>query len=224
MPTADALEKAKKKDNTYVLHLGSDKGNNDFTHESAESWYYQYITNGKFIALSSDEEEIVFKSYIPSYGNHVITGESIAYSLDYIQESYQIMLQNELKTNKKLFQVVNKREDSLKNKTLLFPKDWLGKGLSEKKIKKMYNANFEIVSQNVWKDAIINKEAGKAYIIVVPVLEEEEYIYQLYICDTETSFLYGIIETKTVANPEHVNISKSNIGYITKSDIKDIKL
>ncbi len=217
LPVDEALEKAKNDNQLYVLHLGAEKGNS-FTHESVDSWRYEYISNGKHIALSSGDEDILIKSYIPAYGNHVIPEESIVHGLRYIQEVCTLMIEKEIKKSNKAISEFQNNNSNLKEKTLLFPKDWLDNALTEKKIKKMYKGIAEVVSHKEWKNAILKREKNKAYVIVIPIPVEEGYSYQHHICDTETNAFYGVLQPKknTVHDKEHLSKSK----YINKKHIK----
>ncbi len=107
------------------------------------------------------------------------------------------------------------------------PKMFLNEKLTEASIKKYYDSNFKIATQEEWKEAIISRKNDVAYLILVPVPVSGDYIYQHYIVDAETSKIYALLQPKAgiamksgIIGVRDINLSKSNNGYINKKNIK----
>ena len=80
----------------------------------------------------------------------------------------------------------------LKNKTLLFDKEDLDKGLTESTIKKIYPYPFKIVSMQEIEKAILNKEPGIAYVMITASPGAKGNIFIHYITDAEGGKILGM--------------------------------
>jgi len=218
-PLKEALGKAQKNPELYVLYIGS-ATSRSFKHGPPNAKIkYRYISNGKFIGFSNGNKKPILKSFIPTYDN-IVPNESIVHGVSYIQEVFRLMIDKNLKGGMKAIAEFKNQGPDLKNKTLLIPKGWMDTKLSEEQIKKNYTANFKVVSHQDWKNAILNGQKDAAYVILAPIPIGGNYLYQHHICDAETKKFYALIQPKAGVSINGINASKSNTGYINKKNIK----
>lgn len=221
LPLEEAKEKAKKSDNIYVIYLDSyssrsfkkyigSTGNTDY--------YFRNISEGYFIGLSSGKRRPIIYSGIPAFEDK-ITDEVIAHGVNYMQQIFQMMLENKVNATKTL-KIIRKNSVELKDKTLYIPKWWIDEKVSDK-ITQYYKGKYKIVSHFEWAKAILNKEAGIAYSIIIPTPVGGKYLYQHHLCDAETGKIYGVTRPKGAAVEMFgINLSSSNKGYVAKKNLK----
>jgi len=221
LPYEEALKKASENENLFVVYIGSITSRS-FKHSLGDNWDFRFISKGKFVGLSNGRKRPLMRSYIPTY-NHVVTNESITHGLNFMQTLFTSML-NKNEGARAIVKLYKKEAHKLANKTLYIPKDWIHKKLTEEVIAKTYgSSNFKIVDYEVWKDAIINKKEGIAYVILIPYPIQGDYVYQHHIFDSATNQLYAISQPGAAIKMNKINLSKANTGYITKKNIKKYK-
>jgi len=220
LPYKEALEKAKEDDNTYVIFVSSIVSRS-LRHNYTENWDIRLISSGKFVGLSNGKKKPLMRSYIPASDN-VVPGESIAHGLKFMQTLFTSMIE-EQKGAMKVVGLYKQQAKELVNKTLYIPEVWLHKKLTKEIITKEYGSNFKIVSETEWKDAILNKKEGVAYVILIPYPMAGQYMFQHHIFDSETNQLYAISNSRVAVSLNAVNLSKANTGYISKKNIKKYK-
>ncbi len=220
LPLKSALSKASKDESLFVLYLGSTETESFKFGPKGYPVEYRYISKGKFLGFSKGGKRPLMKSFIPSYDN-IIPKESIAQGVKFVQEVFKTMIENNLKNGLKAISEFENNGKDLKNKTLYIPEGWVDSKLTEEQIEKYYGSKFEIVSYQKWKEAILTKKAGIAYVILIPIPVGGQYLYQHQICDAETDTFYAVIQPKAGVSLNGVNMSKSNTGLINKKNIKN---
>lgn len=217
LPLKEAREKAKGDDNTFVLYLdayGTRHGHLD----SGSKTKYIFISEGKYVALSSGKKKPIFRSFIPADRN-AIPKESIKHGVEYIQQILKSMINNK-QSAKKALSAFKKKSSDLKGKTLYIPEFFLGKKMNETKISEIYGSNFELVDYKKWSNAILNKTENVAYVMIIPVPISGQFVYQHHILDSESSKVYAVLQPKAGIAIGGVNLSSSNTGYINKKNVK----
>ncbi|NQY29861.1 MAG: hypothetical protein HRT69_10355 [Flavobacteriaceae bacterium] len=221
LPYKEAIQKAKNDDNTFVIFV-STMTSRGLKHNFDENWDFRLISSGKFVGLSNGSKKPLMRSYIPS-SESLIPSESIAHGINFMQTIITSMIE-EQKGAMKVIGLYKKEAKELANKTLYIPKVWLHKKLTPEIITKEYGStNYKLVSYEEWKDAILNKKDGIAYVILIPVPIAGQYMFQHHIFDSATNQLYAISQSRVAVSLNAVNLSKANTGYITKKNIKKYK-
>jgi len=235
LPFKEAQEKAKQDDNLYVIYV-STMTSRSLKHQAAgtgvgadmsnyypdSKWDFRLVSASKFVGLSNGNRKPLMRSYIPD-SNGYIPAESIAHGINFMQTLFTSMIE-EQKGAMKVIGLYKKEAKELANKTLYIPKVWLHKKLTAEIITKEYGStNYKLVSYEEWKDAILNKQEGIAYVILIPVPLGGQYVFQHHIFDSATKQLYAISQSKVAASFFAQNLSKANTGYISKKNIKKYK-
>ncbi|MCP4177184.1 MAG: hypothetical protein GY756_05395 [bacterium] len=220
LPKKEALKKARNNDNLFVLSIGTTRSKS-MRHGSG-AIKYRYVSSGKHIEISSGSPITNIKNYIPSIGGKemIVTEEFIAYGISSMLYLFRTMEENELKNSSKYKASYKIHSPKLKSKTLYLLDSWVNDKLKKEDIEKIYNAPIEVVTQEKWTNAILSKEEGIAYCIVVPVPGIGQYAYLHYIVDAQTGMVLGIGHPKAAVSFGGVNVSRANTGYINKKNIQ----
>ncbi|MEO1653771.1 MAG: hypothetical protein AAFU64_09510, partial [Bacteroidota bacterium] len=97
---------------------------------------------------------------------------------------------------------------------------WLDLNKKKDDIKELYNFPVEVVNYETWKEAILKKKEGIAYVVVVPVPLGGKYVYLHYLMDAQTGKVFAIVKPKVGLSIGGINLSKKNTGYINKKNLE----
>lgn len=131
------------------------------------------------------------------------------------------------KTCKAEQNVVEKKSDVLKTKTLIIKREDLGKDLSEAEISTLYPYKFEIVKKADFDNYIINEDKSRLCLVIIPFAKmaipmgpivKHSIAYSQYIYDPSNNNQYiGVAPAGLVGfNTVNEKISKSNIETYLK--------
>ncbi|GAA5027793.1 hypothetical protein GCM10011506_15960 [Marivirga lumbricoides] len=222
MPEDDAFDKLKADEVDYVLYLdtkvkaksrGYDRG--DFTH--------YYVNEGMAITLRNGKRTNAAIQYIPPFGDDNEYAEAfINFGLDAFQYQFEIITSKELKSNTNLYAKFNENGNELKEKTLLVLAEWIHKKISIEEVKEIYEGKIEAVPFADWKEAIMEKQEGKAYVVVVPIPLGRSYVYYHYLMDAATGRILGMGQPKVSfgVNIGAYNYSKNNSGFVNEKNLE----
>lgn len=217
MPEKEALAKAKS-DGTYlVIRLGNVVVRRNHTNMST-GITYKTLNYGKSLELN-DGKKTVVSNFIPMYKDDTHGKEIFMFGVSLLQNNLSNMDIKQIGMTK-VNKYYNENASDIKDKVLLIPDGWADEKLSEEIVSSLYPYKAEIVSYEVWSDAINNRKEGKAYVIVVPVPVSDKYVYYHYLMDCEKGSVYTISVTKVAFHAQGVNLSKGNSGYINDKNIK----
>lgn len=217
LPLKEARQKAKANENLYVIHFGSIRSMSP-KRFIGDNYYFKNISSGYYIGLTTGDKKPMMRSYIPIFDNE-FTDEVISHGVTYMQELFNLMIDNEVGALKTL-KVIKDNSTQLKDKILYIPEWWMDSKLTESEIAKQYEGKYKIISHFEWSSAILNKKPGIAYSMIIPVPMGGDYVYQHHICDAETGQIYGITQPKGGAfQLNGMNMSKANKGYVSKKNL-----
>ena len=177
------------------------------------AYEYVSVSAGAALMIENGKGKILAASYIPRLGeNNRLTKESIAFGVTEINYLLKTMDEKDLASNLKTESAYKeKAQDQLKQKTLYIPQMWLDKNVDKTEITNIYKAKSEVVSYEVWKDAILNKKEGIVYVMIAPRPVGGEFVYYNCLIDAQTGVTYAVCTKGGFIN------AKSNTGAITKS-------
>lgn len=223
MPISEALDKAKSDESLYVIKFGK-KTSRSMTHSYAgnNGWGYRFVSSSKVVAISNGKKDLSVV-YIPTYGDNELSKEAFVFGVSVLQDNISTMDEKQIK-GMGVMKVWKERGPGLADKTLLIPEGWTHEKLTMDVIKDNYSGKCEVVSHEVWKNAILNKEEGKAYVILSPVSIGGDYVYQHYLMNCSDASIFSVVQSKVavkLAAPSgKINLSKGNSGYIKDKNIK----
>ncbi|MEM9023774.1 MAG: hypothetical protein AAGB22_08525 [Bacteroidota bacterium] len=216
LPLEEAKKKAKEDDKLMVLSIGSTTSKS-LTHDRVQ-YSYRYVSKGKTVEISRGKKAIL-KQHIPAYGkDEAVSAEAIGFGLAAMQHICSTMVRKKLKNSLKLKSTLKESSTRIRSKTLYIPEGWLSEKLDKSAVKDLYGGKVKVVSYEEWRDAILTKQKGIAYTMVVPVPIGGDYVYVHYLMDAEKGRLYAALQ-KTGVKVQGINLSKSNTGYITKKNM-----
>jgi len=238
MPYNKAIELAKQNKGILVFSqtetISSSnlrKSVNNGPGEFASSYEkYKRTSFGRMIMIEDGKQEVLLGNNIPSFGDeNILTEESLSFGVSAMNSVMIVFdkynLKNSYKTRPKF---KDHAGDSIKNRTLLIPKELLEDKITESIISKIYPGKFKIVPYEEYRKAILNKEKGMAYVIFSPMAVAGKIGYIQYIMDAENGFTLGVyvpsggsIELGPGLG-EH-NVSKGNTGEINEKCLKGYK-
>ncbi|MFS4457382.1 hypothetical protein [Maribacter sp. 2304DJ31-5] len=221
LPMEEAIGKAKDNDNLYAIYLSSYESQS-FWKYGLDNIKYKSLSVQYFIGFSSGSGKAIMISGIPVF-NDEFTDESIAHGVNYINQIFGMMLDNEVNAMKTLGLI--KEKGTLLNDRILYMPEWMvDKKLDENEISEIYGGQFKIVSDFEWSRAILNKKEGVAYSIIIPAAVGGAYVFQHHVCDAETGQVLGIKYPKPAfsisAGIKSYNLSSANKGFIAKKNLK----
>jgi len=217
LPKKEAYAKAKGDDNLVVLSLGSTKSQS-LSHETGVPGFkYRYVSKGKHIEVSTGKGKPLLKHYIPTFGKEgVITKEILVFGLSSLEYLCKTMISNNLKSNYKYKPAYKKRSSELQTTKLYVLDLWLSSKVKKEEIASLYPYPIEIVNYEKWSEAILSKQEGISYSIIVPVPIGGDYFYQHYLVNANTGVVYGVYAPKVVTKAGNLNVTKTNVGYTNK--------
>jgi hypothetical protein len=182
---------------------------------------YKSVSSGAAVMLEDGKGHALASSYIPSFGTEgLVTEEVLAFGVSAMNYQLKAMSEKNMANNLKIKSAYKEQTEKLKSKTLYIPEDWVSDKLDKSKIGTLYKANYEVVSYEKWRNAILNKEDA-AYVIVVPQPIGGSFIYVHYLVDAQTGTVYAMCQPKGAAvNVSGVNVSKANTGLINEKNIE----
>jgi len=180
---------------------------------TGNSYEYVNVSAGVALMIENGNGKILAASYIPGLGeNGRITPESIGFGVSEINYLLKTMDEKDLASNLKCESAYKEKAlNQLKEKTLYIPQMWLDKSVDKAEIPNIYKAKSEVVSYEVWKDAILNKKEGVVYLMISPRPVGGEFVYYNCLIDAQTGAVYGVFTKGGFIN------SKSNTATVTKS-------
>jgi hypothetical protein len=180
---------------------------------TGNSYEYVNVSAGVALMIENGNGKILAASYIPGLGeNGRITPESIGFGVSEINYLLKTMDEKDLASNLKCESAYKENAlNQLKEKTLYIPQMWLDKSVDKAEIPNIYKAKSEVVSYEVWKDAILNKKEGVVYLMISPRPVGGEFVYYNCLIDAKTGAVYGVFTKGGFIN------SKSNTATVTKS-------
>lgn len=221
LPMEEAIEKAKSDDNLYAIFISSFESESFWKH-GADNIKYKSVSVQYFVGFTGRAKKPIMFSGIPVF-NDEFTDEAIGHGINYINQIFGMMLDNEVNAMKTLGLI--KKKGSMLNDRILYMPEWmLDKKLDEKEISEIYDGKFKVVSDFEWSRAILSKREGVAYSIIIPAAVGGSYVFQHHICDAETGQILGIKYPKPAfslsAGIKNYNLSSGNKGFIAKKNLK----
>lgn len=182
---------------------------------------YTEVSAGNALMIENGKGKILASSCIPAFGDQdYITGEILAFGVAAINYQLKTMDERDMPNNLKYESAYKELSlDKLKERTLYIPEGWLSDKLKKEEISEIYKAKSEVVSYETWKDAILSKKEGVAYVIIVPRPLGGEFLYIHYLMDAQTGMILAM-STPKGASISGINISKGNTGQINKRNIE----
>lgn len=216
LPMDEAKKKAKTDPNSLVLvfrHVRS----SSCSHQAAGSNIrYKIVTSGYQVAITEGGGLKNFvATFVPTFGGET-TREILYFAIALMNNTLETMEKQNLKNNIKMYSIFNSRAGKLKNKTLYIPDGWLAEKLSPNELAEIYPARIKVTSYEEWRDAIINKKEGIAYLIIVPTPLGDSYVHIHHLMDAETGACIGTAKPKAPLNVNGINVSKANTGFLNK--------
>lgn len=185
LPTLEAIKKVKSDGSVTVLMLGKDVTKR-WT-DNGNGWETATTATGLYIGLNTKgEKNANLIQHIPEWNE-----EQLAFGLSSIEDMVASMIDKKVETNFKLKDIYATRGKEIKNYTLLVNKDFAG-GMTEDEIKKVYPHKFELVSNEEWKKAVLEKTEGYCYLNSAPVPVGDEIRYVSYIMSTTEAKTYAV--------------------------------
>lgn len=221
MPYKQAKELAKKDPKVFIMFVTS-ATSKSLPHDGAFNTSYKRVSSGAFMVIENAKGGVMANSYIPTFEGG-LTPEILAFGVSNINCMLKTIEERQLGSNIKVFAAYKEHSPKLKQKTLYIPEGWVHENLDKAQAEKDYQAKFEIVSYEKWRDAILNKEEV-AYVILVPRPVGGKFVYEHYIMDAKTTSVLAI-STNNAATMDlgiagNVNLNKSNTGFINNKNIK----
>jgi hypothetical protein len=220
MPYMEAKAEAKKDpDHVFVMFVtgvSSKSLPHDRDDKTTPLWKEQYrnISGGAFLVIENAKGGVMANCYLPSFEDGGITEEIVGFGCEAISSMLKTMDEKQMGSNLKLESTYLKDAPALKDKILYIPEGWLSPKFDKDAIKSIYTGQFEIVSYEKWRDAILNKE-DVGYAIVVPKPVGGGYVYQHFLVNAKSGKVYAICYPRVATSA-----SKSNTGYINEKNVK----
>ncbi|MBL4655730.1 MAG: hypothetical protein JKY33_07900 [Bacteroidia bacterium] len=214
MPLAEAIKKAKEDESIIVITTGT-TSSQSLTHEDGAG-RYRYISTGHILELFGKSKKAMYKQIIPAFGeDDVITKEILYFGVSAMHYHLNTMNEKQLGTAKARGEYKIKSPE-LKKANLLLAEGWMDSKTTKETVGDYYTGKCEIVPYETWRNAILNREPGKAYSIIAPLALGGNYIYYHYLMEAKTGAVYAIASSKVAVSLRGLNLSKGNSGYINK--------
>ena len=223
LPLGEALEKSKKDDKIMVLCMANKKSSS--LNRGKAGNQYKWVSMGLQLEIQKRNGKMVAYQAFPTFGeDREITEEGLAFGLTSLQFTIKSMISLEIKSNLKIEKAYEEVKHKLRKDTLYILEGWLDDDLTESEILKIYKKKFKIVGYDQWKNAILERKEGIAYLVVVGVPIGGNYAYHHYLVNAKTGNVYDDIYPKVSASLDlgfkNVNLSKQNSGYVKKKNIE----
>jgi hypothetical protein len=226
LPIAEALEKAKKDDKIRVLCI-TNKKSSSLKRGSASSigGQYKWVSMGLQIEIFQGNAKMVAAQAFPTFGEErSITEEGLAFGLTSLQFTLKYMINLEIKNNLSIEKAYDEVKFKLRKDTLYILEGWLDDDLTAAEISKIYKKKFRIVNYEQWREAILGRKEGVAYVVVAGVPIGGDYSYHHYLVNAKTGNVYDDIYPKAAVSLDlgikNINLSKQNSGLIKKKNIE----
>lgn len=228
MPYNKAIELARKDDRVLVL-----------CHTSTNSVAYnmgiinedhKFIVPGRLVLLEDGAQKTVMLGDLPSMGGkNLLTREAFSACISAMNTNLLVMDKYQMKNYIRIrSKILENAGDRIKNRTLLIPKELLSDKIDEATISALYPGKFKIVSYEKYRNAIVDKEKGKAYVFFAPTLADGKIVYIQYIIDAEDGLVLGLYIPGAVSMEvpfpfSDANLSRGNRCEINESSLKGYK-
>jgi hypothetical protein len=230
MPYNKAMELASKNKNVLVLSQ-TQTGSTSLPRDFGNTGYqYKRVSIGRMMMIENGQEDVLIGQNIPALGDGgVLTEEILSFGVSAMNTVMLVFdkynLKNSLRTRAKFKAYVG---DSIKNRILLIPKELLDDKITESIISKRYPGKFKIVPYEEYRNAILNKEKGMAYVMFSPMAVGGKILNIQYIMNTENGFTLGLyVPSGTSVDYGPIfgekNVSEGNTGEITEQCLKGYK-
>jgi hypothetical protein len=224
LPLEEALAKSKENDNIMVLCI-ENKKSSSLSRNTALGNQYKWVSMGLQLEIQKKNGRMVAWQAFPTFGeNRNITEEGLAFGLTSLQFILKSMISLEIKNNIKIEKAFEAVKHKLRKDTLYILDGWLDDDLTAAEIAKIYKKNLSIVGYEQWRDAILTKKEGVAYLVVVGAPIGGKYAYHHYLVNAKTGNVYDDIYPKMAASIDlgfkDVNLSKQNSGLVKKKNIE----
>lgn len=223
LPLDEALEKAKSDDSYLVFKLGDMKSKSLTHNNGAGGWSYRYVSSGRTLEITNGKKPLAFVN-IPAYYENELAKEIFIFGVSVLQDNLTMMEKEQVGTLK-LRSIYKDAAPAIEKKELLIPEGWTDEKLTQDILNANYPYEAKIVSYEVWRDAINNREEGKAYVMLTPVPVGGDIVYVHYLMDCENANIYTISQSKVAVKfrpgkGKSVNLSKGNSGFVTEKNVK----
>lgn len=224
MPYKDAKALAKN-DPSVLIFIVANVKSKSTPHNVGPSYNgfqqaYREISPGCALMLEDGKGRALASSYIPSFGQYgLVTEEVLAFGVSAMNYQLKVMAEKNMVNTLKIKPAYKEQSEKLKGKTLYIPEEWVSGKLDKGQVGTMYKANYEIVPYEKWRDAILSKKEGTAYVMVAPQPIGGNFVYNHYLVDAETGTVFAFCQP-IGASVGGVNVNKANTGLISDKDIK----
>jgi len=214
----EAFDMLKADEVDYVLFLNTNVTSRSRSYDRGTYSYY-YTSKGMAIEVRSGKRSNAAIQYIPPFGDDNEYAETfINFGVDALEYQFETILSKDLKSNMFLYGEYNENASMLKEKTLLILANWLHKKTTIEEAKELYEAPIEVVPFADWKEAILQKQEDKAYVVVVPAMANGKYVYLHYLMDSATGNVIGMGQPKVSVGI--YGYSKGNSGFVNEKNLK----
>lgn len=232
MPLMEAYELAKTDKNVLLLFTTDIYSILRTKTERRES-------HGKGLVLEKGKSKVLLTSFFPGSNDpRNVTQETVDFAVSAMNSLLTNMDEQKLNKYRRINLPFEKNSALLKDKTLLIPSGWLSKGLKPAEVGSHYHGKFEVVTYDVYRQAIINKK-NYAYVMPVPFVQGGVISIYDYLMDAETGSIYYIHrpsmfqdlakiapigDVYDLANSENIsarNLEKYNKAFEKKGDKND---
>ncbi len=220
VPEKEAFKKVKSGEADYILFLNTKVVARSRDYKRGD-YIDVYRNEGMAVELKKRKmtNGPVAGQYIPPFGDDNEYAEAfVNFGIDALQYQFETMINNDLKSNMKLYDAYNKNGSQLKDRTLFVLDGWIHKKITIEEVKEMYLGKLEVVPFADWKEAILEKQEGRAYVVVVPVPTGKSYIYLHYLMDAGTGHVLGMGQPRVTFGA--FGYSKGNSGFINEKNLK----
>ena len=162
----EALKKAKNRSYAILRNLRLNDLDLDFKSKL-------YLNVFVYTRIETNYNSPDAQAYMPVYSKeeNVLLNESdYKFCFDLLQANINYIISSKKKINSEDYvkEMAEGNCDEIKNKTLLVKESLLYKKVKKESCLEEYGANLNIVSDQVFNDAFVNKEKGKAVLFSVP--------------------------------------------------------
>lgn len=185
LPTAEAIKKIKEDGSVTVIMLGKDISKN-YT-DMGNGWSAVTSATGIYIGLNTKgQNNANLMQHLPEWSQ-----EQLAFGLQSMQDMVGSMIDNKVETNFKLKDIYAARGPEIKNLTLLINSAFLEGNMPAEDIKKIYPYKFEVVSNEEFAAAILEKREDVCYLNSAPVPVGDGIRFVSYVMSTTEAKTYA---------------------------------
>jgi hypothetical protein len=218
VPEDAAFDKLKAKEVDYVLYLNTKYKARSRTYNN-NGFRYVYENEGMSIELRDRKRTYDALQFIPPFGDDNEYADAfVNFGIDALQYQFEVLIKNNLKSNLTAGDEYNEYASELKDKTLLILSGWIHKKTTIEEVKELYDGSIEVVPFEDWKEAILEKQEDRAYVVVVPHPMGRTTIYLHYLMDAATGRVLGLGHPKRSFGV--FGYSKGNSGFINEKNLE----